>query len=94
MSGKDDLSLGLAAVMHNRRNHFGVKDSANMWRTIGGEIYPHYTTVFDDGERLAAYRAAGIRARRFGEEIFVHHADGRRAFQVDIDEQNKGRAKP
>lgn len=63
-------------------NHFGVKNSANMWRTYGGEPYPHWA-ICPTPELIAAYRAAGVRCRRVGEELFVHEADQGAAAEVD-----------
>ena len=38
---------------------------------------------FPTKERIKAYRAEGVRCRRFGAELFVHPADEEVAAQVD-----------
>lgn len=62
-------------------NHWGVKNSADMWRTIGGVVWPHFAIV-EDADPAPALRQAGLRARRFGEEVFVHPDDIARAVAV------------
>lgn len=74
--------MGEEYIKRTALNHFGVKNSANMWRTIGGIVWPHYAIVEGDGH-AAEYRAAGVRARRFGAEIFVHPDDQAKAELVD-----------
>ena len=64
------------------RNQHGVKESINCYRTIGGYRYDAWLSA-PSKDRIAAYREAGIRCRRFGEELFVHQLDTDMAAQVD-----------
>lgn len=66
----------------NRRNEHGVKASIDMYRTIGGAHFIAWTS-FPSAERIAAYRAAGVRCARRGVELFIHHADEDEAKAVD-----------
>lgn len=59
---------------HTALNRNGVKDSADMWRTVNGERFIQWTAFASD-ERVRAYRAAGVRCRRFVGEMFIHHED-------------------
>lgn len=63
-------------------NPNGVKDSADMWRTFDGAHYPAWL-ICPSKERVAAYRAAGIRCRRIKDELFVHHMDTDEAAKID-----------
>jgi hypothetical protein len=63
-------------------NQNGVKDSANMWRTFDGEHYGHWA-IYPSGERISAYRAAGIKCRRIKDELFVRQADEAKAVALD-----------
>ena len=63
-------------------NQNGVKDSANMWRTYGGEHYGHWA-ICPSVERITAYRAAGIKCRRVKDELFVREADEAKAAELD-----------
>ena len=65
-------------------NANGVKDSANMWRTFGGEHYGHWA-ICPSAERIAAYRAAGLKCRRIKDELFLRHADEARAAELDAE---------
>ncbi|RVC71327.1 hypothetical protein EN759_00490 [Mesorhizobium sp. M00.F.Ca.ET.038.03.1.1] len=69
-------------VKSRKLNNFGVKDSANMWRTIKGEHYGQWTSDFDE-ELIAAYRAAGVRCAKRGDELFVCNKDWDAAAAVD-----------
>lgn len=62
------------------RNRYGVKDAVDSYRTINGARYEAWL-YFPSVARIKAYRAAGIRCRRQGEELFVH--------QMDVDEARK-----
>lgn len=64
------------------RNRQGVKDSADCWRTINGEPYVAWLRC-PSAERIQAYRDAGLRVRRFGEELFVHDDDKKACGAVD-----------
>lgn len=66
----------------NYRNRCGVKDAADCWRTINGHHYVAWMSV-PSQQRIDAYRAHGIRCRRFGEELFVHHLDTDEAGKLD-----------
>lgn len=74
------LAAGFEPIT-DHRNHAGVKDSANMYRTFGGAHYAHW--AIEPPERyVKRLRAAGIRCRRVGEEFFVHLDDAIRARAV------------
>lgn len=68
--------------MAGPRNRDGVNDAADCYRTIGGDRYVAWMS-FPSITRIAAYRAAGVRVRRFGEELFVREIDSMEAAQVD-----------
>jgi hypothetical protein len=67
----------------NRRNSHGVKASCDCYRTIKGHEYQAWTSCASD-DRIAAYRKAGVRCRRFGDELFVHVFDTEEAARVDM----------
>ena len=64
--------------MHRNLNATGVKDSAGMWRTVDGVAWPHWSTVQYEGQDRDL-RRAGVRARRCGDEIFIHPDDDDKA---------------
>lgn len=66
----------------NRRNAHGLKASCDCYRTINDHIYTAWLSC-PGTDRIAAYRKAGIRCRRFGDELFVHSNDLARASDVD-----------
>ena len=68
--------------MAGTRNSAGVNDATDCYRTINGQRYIAWTS-FPSADRIAAYRAAGGRCRRFGEELFVHLLDEDDAKTVD-----------
>jgi len=68
--------------MAGRRNPHGVNDAIDCYRTFGGERYPAWMS-FPSAEHIAAYRAAGVRCRKIGEELFVHEDDINLAGRVD-----------
>lgn len=70
------------ADLVRKLNGNGVKDSANMWRTFGGEHYGHWA-ICPSAERIAAYRASGIKCRRIRDELFVREADESAAAALD-----------
>jgi hypothetical protein len=74
-----------APIKSRRLNESGVKDLASMWRTVKGEHYDcwGYIGDFRPGE-VDRLRAAGVRVRKFGEFLFVHHEDGVRAATVTV----------
>lgn len=68
--------------MTDCRNAHGVKESANCYRTIDGARYDCWISC-PSAARVTAYRAAGIRCRRQGEELFVHQMDTDMAAAID-----------
>lgn len=51
-------------------------------RTIGGYEFEAWLS-FPSADRIKAYRAAGVRCRRFGSELFVYVLDTDDAKKVD-----------
>jgi len=72
--------------MSGPRNPKGVNDASDCFRTIDGVKYSAWTS-FPSADRIAAYRAASVRCRRFGEELFIHPLDEDQAAQIDMDEE-------
>lgn len=68
----------------NVRNKFGLKDQIDSYRTIAGERYVAWMSYPSDA-RIAAYRSASVRCRRFGVELYVHEHDQRLASAIDRD---------
>jgi len=68
--------------VRNQRNKHGVKWQCDSYRTINGEHYIAWMS-YPAVDRIMAYRAAGIRCRRFGEELYIHHADKDAATAID-----------
>lgn len=66
----------------NTRNAHGVKESSDCYRTFSDGRYDCWMSCPSD-ERIAAYRAAGIRCKRRGEELFVHQMDTDMATKID-----------
>lgn len=60
----------------------GCKLASDCWRTINGQHYEAWLS-YPSADRIVAYRAAGVRCRRFGEELFVHTLDTDKASEVD-----------
>lgn len=60
----------------------GVAYSSDCYRTFDGERYEAWTSCAT-ADVIAAYRRAGVRCRRLGEELFVHVDDKERAAQFD-----------
>lgn len=58
----------------NYRNRHGVKDASDCWRTIDGEHFIAWMS-FPSQEYIAALRKAGVKCRRFGDELFIREAD-------------------
>lgn len=65
-------------------NRSGVKDASDMWRTINGEHYIQWMS-FPTDERVKGYRAAGVKCRRIGAELFVRQADKDKARAYDAE---------
>lgn len=63
--------------MSGQRNHAGVNDFCQLFRTVKGARYQwHYEQATP--ERMAAYRAMGARVRQFridGEPQLFYHPD-------------------
>jgi hypothetical protein len=57
-----------------RRNEHGVKDANDCWRTIGGVRWNHWMSCHS-ASVIRLYRDAGLRVRRFGEELYMHPED-------------------
>lgn len=78
------ISVGSNALVRhrNRRNQFGVKDASECYRIIKGHEYTAWMS-YPSAEKIKAYRAAGIRCRRFGVELFVHVWDTEEAAKLD-----------
>lgn len=74
----------MALEKSDKRNPFGVKNCADMYRTFNGEHYGQWMS-FPSVARVKAYRAAGVRCRRIGEELYVHHMDEDDASKVDAE---------
>jgi hypothetical protein len=69
-------------LMKNYRNQAGVKDASDCYRTFKGEHYTAWTS-FPSEERIAAYRAAGLKCRRLGDELFMRAIDCDEAHEID-----------
>lgn len=65
-----------------RLNQNGVKDSADRFRTWGGERFECWSTEWNDA-RARRYRAAGLTVRKFEGEMFLRPADFDTARQLD-----------
>ena len=59
-----------------------LKMSADRWRTWGDERFECWSTEWN-AERVAAYRAAGLKVRRFEGETFLRPVDFKAADQID-----------
>jgi 2-keto-3-deoxy-6-phosphogluconate aldolase len=66
------------------RNGFGFNDTTECFRTFGGEKFIGWGGGISKA-RIAAYRAAGVRCRRLGDDVYVREADSAKA--VDVDSQ-------
>ena len=64
------------------RNSHGLKDSIDMYRTFNGHHYIAWLSCPSE-DRIAAYRIAGVRCKRRGDELFIHHMDRDDASAVD-----------
>lgn len=64
------------------RNEHGVKYSSDCYRTFGGYRYDCWMSNPSE-DRISAYRSAGIRCKRLGEELFVHQLDTDMAKKID-----------
>lgn len=54
------------------------------YRTVNGAHYVAWLSC-PSADRIAAYRAAGARVRRFGDELYVHHMDDDICERVDAE---------
>ncbi|MDE4914798.1 hypothetical protein [Methylobacterium sp. 092160098-2] len=71
------------------RNHHGVKNSAECWRTVEGVRWPQWRCE-PSATIIAAYRAKGIRFRKVrhkdgATDLFVHPEDHAVATIVDAE---------
>jgi hypothetical protein len=64
------------------KNQNGFKDSSEMFRTVKGQRFVQWA-IWASDERVAAYRAAGLRVRRFVGELFIHTDDQKAAAEID-----------
>ena len=60
-----------------KKNAAGVKDGAEMYRTINGVRWAWWSAG-----NIDQLRAAGLRCRRSAGEIFVHPEDEKRAWNI------------
>lgn len=58
------------------------KSSTSRYRTFGGATYIGWLACASD-DRVAAYRAAGIRCRRLDDDLLVHEDDLNDARELD-----------
>jgi hypothetical protein len=65
-----------------RRNQHGLKNSIDMYRTFNGVRFNQWTTEQFDGQ-ADMYRRHGIRARKRGDEIYIHPDDEAKAARLD-----------
>lgn len=65
-----------------RHGKDGYKLASDLYRTINGAPYIAWMS-FPSVDRIAAYRARGIRCRRFGDELFIAESDQDAARVVD-----------
>lgn len=69
------------------KNAAGVKDGAAMYRTINGVRWDWWSAG-----NIDQLRAAGIRCRRGGGEVFVHPDDEARAWEITFGASGKPKA--
>ena len=74
--------------MAGTRNRFGCNDAFDCYRTFNGEKYPAWMS-FPSSDRVEAYRRAGVRCRRQGDELFVHFRDLKLAAEVDATQEQR-----
>lgn len=65
----------------NKRNENGVKSSCDLFRTFNGAHFMSWGFALPGV--IEAYRAGGVRCRRIGFDIFIHHEDKDRAAEID-----------
>lgn len=70
------------------KNGSGVKDGCDCYRTING-IRWHWWPA----PNVDQLRAAGLRVRRYGREVFVHPEDEERADYITFGPSNEGGAR-
>lgn len=70
--------------MAGPRNSFGVNDTTDCYRTVGSEKYAGWGGGMS-AARTAAYRAARVCCRRFGDDVYVYvrEADTAKAIGVN-----------
>ena len=64
------------------RNQHGFKDTADSYRTFKGERYVGWL-VNPSPDLIAAYRAAGLKCRRIGDELFLRETDQEAAHEIN-----------
>jgi hypothetical protein len=69
-------------MVRNGRNQYGVKDQIDCYRTIKCEHFIAWIS-YPSSERIKAYRTAGVKCRRYGDELYIRAADKQRAIDVD-----------
>lgn len=67
----------------------GQSYSIDCYRTVKGVRFMAWTSC-PSPDRTAAYRKAGVRCRRFGEELFIDPFD--QSLALKVDEEAEGRA--
>lgn len=82
MNTTNQKQAGQNGARDNRRQANGYKHFSDCYRTINGAHYLDHIS-FPSNDRVKAYRAAGVRCRRFGDELYVHCADKDDAGKVD-----------
>lgn len=68
--------------MAGTRNSHGVNDASDCVRTVNGIKYIAWMS-FPTIEIIKSYRLAGVRCRRFGEELFIHPDDEVIVIEID-----------
>lgn len=68
--------------MPGKRNRYGVIDQTDSVRTVNGVTFMSWMS-FPSAARVAAYRRAGVRCRRFGDELYINPADRDLATAID-----------
>lgn len=64
--------------MSSTRNQYGVKDTANCYRTFAGERYIGWTAE-NVSQRAKLYRSSGLKCRIIGPDLFLRESDSEAA---------------
>lgn len=70
------------ALMAGPRNAHGVNDLSQMYRTVDGVRWEAYGYA-PPADRIAAYRAIGVRCRKVGDILFMHPEDFGESWRID-----------